>query len=979
MAEAKFELYLLGSPELRRNGQPLNFDTRKALALLAYLAASERSQRRDTLAALLWEELDQSNARASLRRTLSTLNRGLEGAGLVVEHDTLALKADQHFWVDLTEFNRHLNEVKAQLARGGEITASHITGLEEAVALWRGEFMQGFSLRDSPEFEEWQSQVAENLRRDVTWSLEKLADRHAADHAYNKALDFTRRWLALDPLNETAYGRTMRYYAWNDQSSLALKAYRQCVQILERELGVPPLETTTELYEAIKQRRFEPPPPLTLSSAPPATASNVKTASNVNIQSETTGAVESLPVTGFPLVGRARQWQALVGAAQAVFQHGQGRLVVVEGEAGIGKTRLVEDFLEAQRKAGQKVTKVSCYEGEAEMAFVAVSAVLHTALSTLAEPGQLEAIELEWRQEAARLVPKLGAGLPAPPPLDTPLAQSHFYEGLRQTLLALCGSPGIVFLDDLQWIDGASLDFLAYLARRIPEQPLCLIMAWRSGTFSDQSKLAQVLSAARKQDYVTSIKLARLSRAEVEELVLAGLPGKRTEMAHILYMETEGLPYFVVEYVEAYRRGLLQTNNSEQEGFLAIPGGVRDLLESRLRSVGETARQLLQSAAVIGQGFDFDTLREVSGRSEVETIAGLEEVTAATLVVELAQPDSELRYDFSHEKLRSLVYEKTSPARRRLLHRRVAEALLDRKAGREALYGQIGYHFRQAGNETAAAHYYKLAGDYARSLFANREALNHYQTALALGHPDKDLLHEAAGDIYTLLGEYNAALHQYQLAFAGNSNARLEYKAGKIYLWRGDWESGISQFESAFRLASDEASLASQIYTDWSLALHHLNRDEEAGLLLEKALALAASSGDKLAEAKAYNIAGLLARDSKDAEKAKSALEASLVLSRSLGEQNLQAAALNNLARVWLDQGNLEKAIELTQAALELVTAQGDRHRQAALLSNLGDLYHATGQAENSRSCVKQSVSIYAEIELEAGTYQPGIWMLTDW
>lgn len=976
MPNPKIELYLLGNPELRQAGHSLNFDTRKALALLAYLVVSASSQSRNTLAALLWGELDQTNARASLRRTLSTLNKGLEGTGLEIERETIGLAAENGLlWSDVTEFTRSLKTGKSNLAKNEVLTPVVVSNLEQTVSLWRGEFMQGFSLRDAPEFEEWQCQVAESLRQDMVWALEKLVQWYSSTHAFDKALDFSRRWLALDSLNEIAHQQLMKLYAWKGQPSLALKQYQECAQILERELGVSPLETTTAVYEAIKEHQLE---------LPPLEPSQSRTTLSSNSKSTLLALSGQLAGTDLPLLGRETEWQELETAAGTVLHQGRGRLVLIEGEAGIGKTRLVEEFLRQQQAIGFKVTKVACYEGEAEMAFVAVSTLLRNALDQLPERSQLEKIGIEWRSEAARLLPELGTSTAvAPTSLNNPGAQLHFYEGLRQTLLAFCGTPSFIFFDDLQWIDGASLDFLSYLTRRIIDQPICLILAWRTGTLTTQARLAQLVSNAKRQNYATWLaKLTRLSLPQVEELVRIGLPDSPAELARTLYAETEGLPFFIVEYIEAYQRGLFEPAISgKEDNHSIVPGGIRDLLESRLRSIDETALQLLQSAAVIGQVFDFDTLREVSGRTETETISGLEELTSASMVMELELNNPELRYDFSHEKLRSLVYETTSPARRRLLHRRVAEAFANRRANKERLYGQIGYHYRLAGNEQTAADYYRLAGDYAGSLFANREALNHYQTALALGYPEPWLLYEAMGDLYTLVGEYKSALHQYQLALPqSGDSARLEYKIGKIYLWRGEWELCISQFEIALGLTKEEdKALAAQIRIDWSLALHHLNRNQEARTLAEKALEHGIRTLNKRVEAQAHNMLGLLVGHAGETAKAINYLEQSLSVADELGEGPLRVAALNNLARVNLAIGELEKSIKLTESALEIASVQGDRHREAALLSNLGDLYQAGGQTERARQCVRQSVSIYVEIGVESGNFQPGIWMLTDW
>ena len=211
-----------------------------------------------------------------------------------------------------------------------------------------------------------------------------------------------------------------------------------------------------------------------------------------------------------------------------------------------------------------------------------------------------------------------------------------------------------------------------------------------------------------------------------------------------LYQETEGLPFFLIEYLLAITNGVL---SAESENWTP-PGSVRELLHSRLKAVSETGRQLLGAAAVIGRSFDFDTLREVSGRGEEETVNALEELIAQGLVeeVDVSVNERALKYDFSHERLRSLVYEETSLARRRLLHRRVAEAFIGRTRENRilgTLAGQIAYHFDKSGNEALAAEYFKLAGDYARSLYANAEALTHYRMALALGYSDAAILHES--------------------------------------------------------------------------------------------------------------------------------------------------------------------------------------------------------------------------------------------
>ncbi len=414
---------------------------------------------------------------------------------------------------------------------------------------------------------------------------------------------------------------------------------------------------------------------------------------------------------------------------------------------------------------------------------------------------------------------------------------------------------------------------------------------------------------------------------------------------------------------------------------------MRDLLHARLHSVSEIGWQLLNTAAVIGSSFDFDTLREASGRSEEETITALEELIALGLINEVQRSPDELTYDFSHEKLRTLVYEETSLARRRLLHRRIAEVLVSQERGNRkssVLPGQIASHYQLAGNETAAAEYYTLAGEHARVLYANAEALAHFRLALALGHPNTATLHESIGDLHTLLGEYPAALNSYETAAALCDPDRLstiEHKLGNLYMRRGEWELAESHLEAALSALGevDSAGERAKIYADWSLAAHHRGHIEQASQLAQQALDLAETVHDTQALSQAHNILGILASSRGDAEGARHHLEHSLVLAESLNDPSIRAAALNNLALACAANGEFEQAISCAEAALALCTAQRDRHREAALHNNLADILYAAGRAEEAMSHVKQAVIIYSEIGVEAGNVQPEIWKLAEW
>jgi tetratricopeptide (TPR) repeat protein len=543
-------------------------------------------------------------------------------------------------------------------------------------------------------------------------------------------------------------------------------------------------------------------------------------------------------------------------------------------------------------------------------------------------------------------------------------------------------------LDDAQWADEATLTFLAYLARRITDQPLSILLLYRTGETGEQPELEHLLGVARKTAHVI-VELGRLRPQDVDVLVTAQLPHEQasSDVATRLYQETEGLPFFLVEYLAAISSGLLAAESHPW----SLPGGVRELLRSHLSAASETGWQVMSAAAVLGRSAPYELLHEVSGRSDDETVAALEELTGRGLLREATAENAKATipvYDFSHEKLRALVYDEISLARRRLLHRRAAEFLGTRLASRRdsaVQASQVARHYLLSGNDAEAAHYYRIAGNEARDLYANADALEHLRIALALGHPDVVALHCDIGDLETLLGEYAAALASYEKAAALCASEELppiEHRLGNVYARRGEWRFAASHYEEAEAASAEaeaEMDLAWQslLSADWSLAVWRIGDVDRARALAAQALTLAEQSGDLRALAQAHNILGILL--SEDVAEARAHLEQSLAAATQLNAPMLRVAALNNLAHLWQKSGNLTDAVACAQAALDLCVTLGDRHHEAALHNHLADLLHAADRSTEATAHVRQAVLIYAEIGVEAGTVQPEIWKLSEW
>ena len=972
-------IQLLGAPRIERDGEAVEVDTRKATALVAYLAVTGRRHTRDALAGLLWPEYGQSRARAALRRTLSSLSGARSEGWLEVDRESVGLDREG-VWVDVDRFHELLAECRTHGHREDEVCPECLPPLSQAAALYRDDFLAGFGLRDSAAFDDWQFFQGEDLRRELAGMLERLSRGHAALGEWEPAVSHARRRLALDQLHEPAHRWLMRLYAWAGERAAALRQYRECVRVLEGELGVSPLEETTRDHDAIKENNLPPPPVLSREHSPDTRTEGQEAPSRGG------GAA---PVHDEPLVGREAEWESLLRAYEAA--GAGGRLVVLEGEAGVGKTRLAEEFLAHVAGRGATVVAARCYPGETSLAYGPFSEALSASVGNERLAGRLEGLPEHLLGEVTRLVPGLShrrPGLPSPAPLETPGAQSRFFEGVHEALLALCGGPppGVLFIDDVHWADASSLELLAYAVRRLgqaeAQSGTCVLLTWRGEELPAGHRLRGMLAEAQRANRATLTNLARLDRAAVEELV-AAVVGEPDGLGGRLYDETEGLPLFLGEYLAAISEGELTVADESW----TMPGGVRDLLDGRLAAVGETGRQLLGTAAVIGRSFDFDTAREASGRGEDETVSALEELVARGLVGEIGDSGGgTLAYDFGHEKLRALVYEELSLARRRLLHRRVAETLARRARRRHetsptASAAQIARHYQLAGRDEEAADYFKLAGEHARALYANVEALAHFQAALALGHPDVSGLHEAMGDLHTLLGEYSAALASYEAADAfgdGEPSAAIEHKLGKVYQRLGEWDLAEGHLETALSTREGAAAESSRLLADLSLVARQNGLADLALERARRALALAENAGEERSLAQAHNVLGILASGTGEPEVARRHLEHSLKLADSLGDPEARVAALNNLALAHRDAGEIEKALERTEEALALCASLGDRHREAALRNNLADLLHAAGRSEEARRHLEEALTIFAEVG-EEGELRPEIWKLVEW
>jgi tetratricopeptide (TPR) repeat protein len=686
-----------------------------------------------------------------------------------------------------------------------------------------------------------------------------------------------------------------------------------------------------------------------------------------------------------PIVGRDGELTEVLAAHRSATP--DGRVVAVVGEAGIGKSRLVEAVEEAVTRAGGHTLVARAFATESGIAYGSVVELLRSGLAQHDAAERLHGLPPVVLSELERLVvlpDRLAGRVPRPVPgvsaFDLAAARARLLAAIADGLVALVSGPvpGLVVVEDLQWADDASREVLGYLARRLAGRSIVVLHTWRPEDLDDRG--AGFAAAVEGLPGALVLTPGRLGREAVARLVAAATAaGRASPDPDKLLGDSEGLPLYVVEALAAGTGG---------------PDGparsVRALLRERIANVGETAAQVLSAAAVIGRSFDLSILRTTSGRSEEETLMAVEELVRRGVVRELHAGGTDA-FDFAHAKLRDAAYEGTSLARRRLLHRRTA--------GRDdaARVARVAPPARAAGRDAEAAEAFREAGARARAVYANHEALDHLETALALGHPAAIELQVAIGELRTTLGDYAGAIAALEAAAAladegqldgGDRLSAVELRLGRVHARRGDLATAISHLDAALAglatgppAASDRprGGLAARILVERSVVALRAGDPDRATAAARDALGHAEAVGDVPAAGAATRVLGLIARERGDLPAARAALMRSVELATDDPDPGAAIAAGNALALVEAATGDRVGAIVRLQAVLELCRRTGDRHLEAAVENNLADQLHAAGRADEAMEHLKRAVASFAEVGGRPGELEPEIWKLIAW
>jgi predicted ATPase/class 3 adenylate cyclase len=693
---------------------------------------------------------------------------------------------------------------------------------------------------------------------------------------------------------------------------------------------------------------------------------------------------------------------------------GSGRLVVLAGEPGVGKTRLAQEMMIRCRELGFLVATGRCYEPHQGVPYYPFLEAL--AFVFRSAPASL-------RQAAPERWPRLSRLLPdyitaTSPPSESSEEQQRLLRAITDFLQETSRTqPVAILLDDLHWADEASLTLLQHLARNTRQCPILLLGTYRDVEINPDHALEQCLLDLGRERLVDRMAVRRLQQDGTARLLAAAVETEEVseELTRLVHSHTEGNPFFVeevvrsmIEHGDIYLEGGIWQRREISE--ISVPESVRSVIGRRIGRMSEDAQELLLQASVFGQTFSFDNLVDLDGRSEQDVERLLDETLESGIVQEMGR-DS---YSFNHALTQQALYARLSSRRKRRLHLAAGEAL-EQAPGHEQRAAELAWHFLEADDPNRVVTYSLLAGDQAAEVFANAEAERHYRVALEAVQDAGDPVREALvlmrlGLVFSTTARYDQALDSFDRAAslcAGAGDIEGEYKAitrlGQTYRATGRSEKGIEHVtELLGRLEGTEHPLwTAELLIVLETLYFAVGRYADGLQAAERACDLARDSGDMRLVARAEVSRGSQLQMNGRQLEAAAVLEAAIPLAEDytnspedIGRADNLTRALVNLSNGYYFEGRFAEAL----AALERVLAMSERSQNpwpiAFALSNLTGAHNAMGHWSEARACAERGVKLsrsvpdswwaayplleYAALRVQTGEWQEASAMLAE-
>jgi len=874
---------LFGSPLVTFNNKTITFPFKKAEALFYYMLL-KRDATREELISLFWADQDEETGRKNLRNAIYSVKKAFNIEVFIsYGKSNLTLNPELNINCDVINF---LNS--------------------DSIEEYKGDFLEGFCIKDCEPFEEFVMQKREELKEIYKKRLYYKINLFIKEHKINEAKDYAKKILLVDEFDERAIRILMQVYAKNGEINKAVELYKNFQEKLSRELGITPETKTKNLYDKIILERKE--------------------------------------EKKF-FYGRDLEYSKLLQNFSSFTDGSNFKNILIVGEAGIGKTRLVEEFVDSFK--GCKIIKVNCYAAEESYILKPWGDILNS----LGEELKMEDIPRSWKIALSSFFPSLEKVFKIDEAINYDTNKYKLIEEIVMSIiLNLSNKHKLLFIfEDLHWMDNISLSILKKLLT-IDRKNLSFFLTARY-----DKKINNFYSEIVKYDRIEKIELLRFNKEDTKNFVLKALSQEvPDEILQNIYIETEGNTFFIVEYVN------LLKNGKNLESFNVK---LKEILNTRFLGISKGAQRVLDIISMFYDKAPYEYIKLLSNMEDDELLDILDELIYKFILTETKKED--IFYKFTHQKLRDFVYENLSEAKKRILHLKIANLIEAKLKGdkKDAYYYEgLIYHFEGAGERLKAVKY-KL-----KNLC---EYLNYTNELFPEGSDIKSFDKEGQKTIFKKLDEIEEDLEKIKSSDEEYPRLLLLfcYLKGRYYIWEGEYTKGTSFIQRAIEISrhlkDDEMLLKSlRQMINYTIQVHDV---EAMGEYIDESFKIATKHKNKKEIAVLLRLKGLNYIMHEKFERAEDSLKHSLMILEGLNNDGSQvlniAAALNYLGNIKRLNVDFKGALIYYNQAIEMCLNSKIMTGITVFLTNAGHASYEMGDYLKARDYLTRAVEIYEKID----------------
>lgn len=884
---------------------------RKTRAFLAYACLTHEGLNRDYLANLFCRSSDDPHG--ALRWHMSRIRRNFHNVFLHSQDDEIRIDRST-LWIDAQQFINTVNDSSP---------AFDPTALEVALKLYRGELLSGLHLPDEIDFELWLLGQRAHYSQAFEKGTLKLIKHLVAAAEYESALYWAKRLLNHNSSLEDAHYWWMWLHARSGQKQVALQQYETYQEHMQREFNAQAGDRLSDLQCRIMENRPLPDP-----------------------MPQHIRPVYTRRETSTPFVGRFseldllhRRWNSSVNR--------QGQAVILRGDAGIGKSALIAQFI-SQLSGDAYIYRGVCYESTQTAALNPWIQIIRESLSRIMTDRTVVIPDV-IRSRLSLLVPDL---IPLSPAEHDARDRSDLNILLLLNtvidFLALIAAkqPTMIILEDVHFADENSILLLSLLFQRLSRVPMMVIATQRTVESQENPPLQRAVDEWGKLTCLDWLTLHQLEPQCISELIEKILPQieNKEDFLHELIDHTMGISLHIVDVLQTCQTqpGLL--------GKLPIPPRFDVLVRQRMQKMTQGQHQLLETLAVMDCPANLSQILECTGQEETEMTHNLDHLVSQRFVTSHSE-DSLVTYTLRHFLYRDVIISSMSSARKQVLHRRVAH-LFERQAAllpenrRGNVITQVVYHARHSGDVDTLIRWIPIAAGLASDAFAYREAL----------------------ELFRIL---DTALKQTP-RLSVEEHIVILLKQVELLRYMGDWKAQanvlqrIEEWDKEKRITQQDVRL--QYLIEYGTNLFRSGDYTQASRLLMEAIAYEKESGDPLTIAQAYNTLGNIAHYQSDWDAAEKHYRRAIALRDANGDEIGVGKGYNNLGAVAHLRGDYQAAEKYYRQNLTIREAHQDRHGIATCLNNLGAINMMLGQWDTAADRFNRALQVRRELDDKHGT-----------